>query len=116
MSNLTTHLTENNLGNRWTKNANLDRIYIHNHVIIAQIGLTTDRYNSGHISSASINGENISNASARQIIEGVTDAKLHYNVPTSEFRWNQPHYIRADERELIEAAIHEFIATVRAAA
>lgn len=54
-------------GRRWTK-AGHDRVYINSDVWTQLIGLETVRYNSGNIAGATLNGEQISNARAKDII------------------------------------------------
>jgi hypothetical protein len=68
-------------GSRWTK-AGHDRVYINNWAALA--GLWTDHYKSGNISSASYQGDHISNSDAYKIggcIEKLwfdaADGKLH---------------------------------------
>jgi len=47
-----------------------ERVYLSNALLEKLIGLKTDRYGTGNISSASLQGEKISNSRAREIISG----------------------------------------------
>lgn len=78
MTNIPTSILEN--GNRWT-NGNHDRIYIKD-LTLTTIGLETDRYNSGNINSATVNGEQISNTFAREILRAADEMNPFYNVNT----------------------------------
>lgn len=73
------------LGNRWQKNG-MDRIYIND--IQSLYGLETNRYGSGNISSARLNGNVISNSAAKRIIFndlGGVNGKLWYDVATQQW-------------------------------
>lgn len=68
-------------GNRWQKNG-MDRVYINNWAEFA--GIETSRYNTGNISSASYQGEGISNSQAYKLLSSIdkvwfdaADGKLH---------------------------------------
>lgn len=62
--------------NRWTK-YDRDRLYLQK-ILPEMIGLEIDRYNSGNISSAKINGEKISNSSAGRYLAGME--KTYYDI------------------------------------
>jgi len=61
-------------GNRWQKNG-MDRIYFK----ASQLGLDYSCYKTGNISSATFNGERISNSEANRMCA----AKTYYNVVTN---------------------------------
>ena len=60
--------------NRWTKGEH-DRLYLGN-AIPKMIGLEVRRYNSGNISSATLEGESISNSRARGILSAFDSAYI----------------------------------------
>jgi hypothetical protein len=68
-------------GSRWQR-GDKDRVYINDWALF--IGLEVDRYKSGNISSASLDGETISNSEAYRLLTAVykvyfdaADSKLH---------------------------------------
>ncbi|WP_031171589.1 hypothetical protein [Streptosporangium roseum] len=77
-------------GNRWTKNGN-DRVYLNDWAGFA--GLEVSRYNSGNISSASYQGEDVSNSQAYKLLSSIdkvwfdaADGKLHARYGFGESR------------------------------
>ena len=56
---------------RWT-NYGKDRLYVTEQMI----GLDVDRYNSGNISYAELNGEHISNSYARDLVSAINRAYI----------------------------------------
>lgn len=77
-------------GNRWTKNGH-DRVYINNWTELA--GLKTSHYNTGNISSATWQGETISNSQAYKLGGSIdkiwydaADGKLHGRFGFTESR------------------------------
>src|SRR5690554_4896083 len=60
-------------GRLWEKNGHR-RIYINNLSVL--YGLETTRYNTGNIASAKLDGERISNNSARQILSMLNSSAL----------------------------------------
>jgi len=77
-------LTEKAHGNRWTKNGN-DRIYIDPRNALNE--LETTRYNTGNISSATLNGERISNSEAKRLVGAALSTKLWYDLNDEKFHW-----------------------------
>ena len=69
-------------GRRWQK-AGHDRIYLNN--LADLYGLRVTRYGTGNISSATLDGEHISNNSARKILIGLMDAKVWYDCKLGQF-------------------------------
>jgi hypothetical protein len=67
---------------RWQK-AGKDRIYLPVELMMSLIGLKLHRYGSGNISSATQNGEKISNSSAREILNDMDGA--YYDIQTNKF-------------------------------
>lgn len=66
-------------GRRWTK-GEFNRIYFNN---LAELyGLRYGTYNTGNISWAELDGEHISNSSARQILAMLASAKVWYDCNT----------------------------------
>ena len=77
-------------GNRWTKNG-MDRVYLNDWEHFA--GLNVSRYGTGNISSASYQGEGISNSQAYKLLGSIdkvwfdaTDGKLHCRYGYGESR------------------------------
>ena len=69
-------------GRRWTK-GEFNRIYFNN---LAELyGLQLDYYNSGNISAAQLDGEHISNSSARQILASLSSARVWYDCNSGRF-------------------------------
>ena len=69
-------------GRRWTK-AGHNRIYLNN---LAELyGLRYGTYNTGNISWAELDGERISNNSARRILFTLNSAKVWYDCNTGRF-------------------------------
>lgn len=66
-------------GRRWTK-AGHNRIYLNN---LAELyGLRYGTYNTGKICWAELDGERISNSSARQILSALSSARVWYDCNT----------------------------------
>jgi hypothetical protein len=70
-------------GSLWEKGA-MRRVYFND--LIELFGLNVSRYNSGNISSASLNGEGISNSRAREIISSLSTGKFYYDLNSNEFQ------------------------------
>lgn len=70
------------IGKEWIKE-DMHRIYINNLEKI--YGLETTSYKTGNISSATLNGEKISNSRARQLTCDLSCAKIYYDVKTEKF-------------------------------
>lgn len=77
-------------GSRWTKN-DMDRVYINNWARF--IGLEVSTYNTGNISSATLDGERISNSEAGRLLGmvekvyfDVTDGSVHVKWGWGEAR------------------------------
>lgn len=88
---------------RWTKYGK-DRIYLNN-LLKEKSGLEIDRYNSGNISSAKLNGEKISNSMAGRIINCMEAS--YYDIQKDSFYTGS---IRQDEiRPIIMETIGKVI-------
>jgi len=72
------------LGNRWQKNG-MDRIYFNG--LAEWYGLRCTYYNTGNISSATLNGERISNNSARKIGAAIGWGKVWFDLNTGRFEY-----------------------------
>jgi Homeodomain-like domain len=88
-------------GNRWRKNG-MDRVYLDSNVWAALIGLEIGYYNSGNISWAQLNGEDISNGRARDILGCIgkvywdsIDGRIHITVYRNRYSGEVPGWIRA---------------------
>ena len=71
------------IGNLWEKNG-MKRIYFNN--LLDLIGLEITRYGTGKISSARLNGQEISNSQAAKILDRMALGKLWYDCNSGEFR------------------------------
>lgn len=69
-------------GTEWQKNG-MHRIYFNN--LAEWYGLKVNRYNSGNVSSATLDGEEISNGRAKKIAGRLDYAKFWYDVITDRF-------------------------------
>lgn len=69
-------------GNRWEK-AGHRRLYFNN--LEDLYGLELDHYGTGNISSATLNGEKISNNSARELVFELRSGKLWYDLNKGTF-------------------------------
>lgn len=69
-------------GNLWEK-AGHSRIYLNN--LAHLYGLEISRYNTGNISHATLDGEKISNNSARKILGSLYDAKVWFDRTNGTF-------------------------------
>lgn len=99
-------------GSRWQR-GDKDRVYVNDWQ--QYIGLEVDRYNSGNISSASLDGETISNSEAYRLLTAVykvyfdsADGKLHIQWGTSSPRSMD----RDDLAEAIFGGIRKAIAAL----
>lgn len=99
MTNLADTLTNNNIGNRWTK-GNYDRVYLDVKAVRDLINLEVTYYKTGNVSSGALNGEAISNGRTREILGCIRDIWL--NAKTGEWEHKQ---VPADILSLITDAI-----------
>jgi hypothetical protein len=95
-------------GNRWQRNG-MDRVYLNDWAELA--GIETTHYNTGNISSASYQGEGVSNSQAYKLLGSIdkvwfdaADGKLH-----ARYGWTES---RVATREQVWAAV---VTGVRAA-
>ena len=75
------------LGNEWQK-GDKHRIYFNSLGMF--YGIETERYNSGNISSATLNGNSISNSEAKRILGRLLDCKVWYDVNDGTFWKSTP--------------------------
>src|SRR5690606_23290277 len=86
-------------GRRWTK-AGHNRIYLNN---LAELyGLRYDTYKTGNICWATVDGERISNNSARKILFTLNNAKVWYDCNTGRF---EAKSLTGEAHERIMAAL-----------
>lgn len=79
-----------NLGAKEWKSGSKHRFYFNN--IASRYGLKVTRYNSGSVKSATLNGDDISNSFANELLRAmpdsvwydVTDGKFHYYADGSK--------------------------------
>lgn len=74
-----------NAGGRLWKIAekNMCRVYFNS--LADRIGLSVSYYKTGNVSSASLNGNGISNCSARKILSTLESGKIWYDLNTNRF-------------------------------
>lgn len=70
------------IGSEWKKGA-MHRVYFND--LHLWYGLEFETYNSGNISSATLNGDEISNGRACNIISTLASAKVWYDVEQARF-------------------------------
>jgi len=70
------------IGNEWHK-GNYHRVYFNN--LSELYGIKTNRYNSGNISSATLDGEKISNSAAKRILGRLACVKIWFDLTDNEF-------------------------------
>ncbi len=70
-------------GREWIKDGK-HRVYFNDDVMCDLYGLKTSHYNTGNVSSASLNGEPISNSRARKILSTLV-GKLWYDLADGQF-------------------------------
>lgn len=76
-------------GKRWQKREH-NRIYLESAILSKAIGLEAETYKTGNISSATLNGEKISNSQAGKIYGALGSANLYYDCNKDEFFWRMP--------------------------
>jgi len=69
-------------GSEWESGDN-HRVYFND--LPELYGLQAERYGTGNISSAKLDGQNISNSKARKIESGLFGGKVWYNVKTGKY-------------------------------
>jgi len=82
----TTNIKPNSLekigGRRWTSGS-MDRVYFND--LAAWLGLEYTTYKSGNVSGAKLNGEDISNGSAKRLLADLSSSKFWFDCNTGEF-------------------------------
>lgn len=71
-------------GKLWEK-GNMRRVYFNN--LAEWYGLTTKHYNTGNISYAEVDGERISNSSARELSYNLSWGKVWYDFTDGKFHY-----------------------------
>ncbi|WP_406850133.1 hypothetical protein [Chromobacterium phragmitis] len=77
-----------NLGGKLWEKADMRRVYFNDleELFCAATGLRVGRYNTGNISSASINGQSISNCEARRMLRDICGtSKLWFDAADGKF-------------------------------
>jgi hypothetical protein len=69
-------------GSEWESGDN-HRVYFND--LPELYGLQAERYGTGNISSATLDGQKISNSKARKIESGLSGSKVWYNVKTGKY-------------------------------
>lgn len=109
-----THFTAESLtaiGGKLWENGSMRRIYFND--LPELFGLVAERYNTGNISAANLNGASISNSRAREIHAVLSTGKLWYDLTSNEFA-SKIGYCRTFSAEQMQDAIITEI-TMRAA-
>jgi hypothetical protein len=70
------------IGKIWNQNG-FNRIYFP--ISLDMIGLEVERYNTGNICSAKLDGEKISNSKAGKMITQLNSGKVWFDIPTQKF-------------------------------
>lgn len=96
-------------GSEWTGGQN-HRVYFNN--AAALYGLKVSFYGSGNISAATLDGEHISNGSARGILSTIEGSRFHYDVNTGRFAAKG---LNRDAMERIETGIAQRVAALAVA-
>ena len=86
---------EENGGKLWEK-ADKRRVYFDTGIIARALGYDWSKYKSGQVSSASLNGERISNSEMRRVLDGLAYSKFWYDLTDDKFHWRaevgaEPH-------------------------
>jgi len=71
-------------GKEWKKD-DKHRIYFNESVLAKLIELDCNRYNTGNISSATLNGESISNNEAGKIYSSLSISNFYYDVRAEKY-------------------------------
>lgn len=90
-------------GSEWIK-GDMHRIYFND--LPGLYGLSVSKYNTGNISSASLNGEGISNSKAYKLIDRLS-GKLWYDAKTEQFASRD---LRPDDVAVLVDAIKSRVA------
>ena len=88
------------IGSEWQK-GNYHRIYFND--LGSRLGIETNRYNTGNISSATQDGERISNSQAKRVLGRCVYSKFWYDVPTDTYY--SKGELTADDCKRIKASI-----------
>lgn len=76
------------LGNEWQK-GDYHRVYFNN--LGTWYGIATERYNSGNIQSATLDGKTISNSQARRLLQKFASVKFWFDLNTGKFLFRDPY-------------------------
>jgi len=102
-------LTEQFGGNLWEAYGKC-RVYFDGAHIASVQGLNADRYNSGNIMAASLNGEKISNSEAKRILEALAMFKIWYDFADGKFHTKGMYYKSEFGNRYAQAMYDEFTA------
>ena len=72
------------LGNEWKKDDKFHRIYFND--LESRLGLDISFYNTGNVSSATQDGERISNSECKRILGRLAGVKVFYDVKADDFK------------------------------
>ena len=73
------------LGGKLWEKGDKRRIYFDAGLVLDHAGLTVQRYNTGNICGAQLNGETISNSSAKRIIGAFSGFHFYYDLTDGKF-------------------------------
>ena len=89
-------------GSEWQAHGK-HRIYFND--LATFLGLSVNRFNTGNISSAYIDGEKISNTKAREMLSFLSDSKIWFDVDDGEFHHKMGYARRLDREDVVQRVI-----------
>jgi len=89
------------LGSEWKKGEK-HRIYFNG--LGEWYGIKTERYNTGNICGATLDGETISNSAAKRLLGRLMDCKVWFDVPTGSW-FTQTNQGDTEAKEMCNACI-----------
>jgi hypothetical protein len=99
------------MGYRIWESGDKCRIYIND--LARWYGIETTHYNTGNISSATLNGSGISNSRARKLGQRFSYAKLWFDLTTN--MWNTQGFV-GDDAAIVRDAVKAAVRQVKASA
>ena len=94
------------MGGKYWERGDKRRVYFDPAIVLGFAGLETQRYGTGNISSAKLNGEKISNSRARRIASAFHYCKFYYDCTDGEFHYTDRYGDLGQWVELAQAALH----------
>ena len=92
------------MGAKVWESGNMKRLYL-NGAAKVLIGFEYETYKTGNISSATLNGESISNSTAKTMAATIENAKIYYDFKDGAFHFKTGYGINSDyAKDIIAAA------------